>query len=250
MDRSFLSNQQVVAASREFVCIRMATYEDAEEAKVHMRVFRGRDGLENSVFGILDPTGQRLLSRGARSPSQVFADAEAMAQRMKRIAKRYPGRDADVGLPWLEDARIGLNVAAADSQQLVIVYGEGEELARAEAELAKLAWSDGLAGRFLYARAEPDADTDDGPGFEWDTIAGSAERGAFGMLIVQPGEFGIDGKVVKRLDLDNLLEDLLAASKTHSPKAVDTRTLRRKGIRRGVRWQSELPVTDKRGPRR
>lgn len=250
MDRSFLSDQQVVAASRDFVCIRMATYEDAEEAKVHLRVFRGRDGLENSVFGILDPTGQRLLTRGARSPSRVFADAKAMAQGMQRIAKRYPGRDVDVGLPWLEDARIGLNVAAADSQQLVIVYGEGEELTRAEADLAKLAWSDELMGRFLYARADAAAAGDDAAGFAWDAIAGSAERGAFGMLVVQPGEFGIDGKVVQRLDLDDLRKDLLATSKAHSPKAVDTRTLRRKGIRRGLRWRSELPVTDKRGPRR
>ena len=33
MDKSFLSQSEVIAASRKFVCIRLATYENAEEAK-------------------------------------------------------------------------------------------------------------------------------------------------------------------------------------------------------------------------
>ena len=50
MDRSYLSDKDVVEASRDFVCIRLATYENAEEAKILKSIFTGRSGaLENTV---------------------------------------------------------------------------------------------------------------------------------------------------------------------------------------------------------
>ena len=39
MDRSFLADQDVIAASRKFVCIRLATYENADENEVLKGVF-------------------------------------------------------------------------------------------------------------------------------------------------------------------------------------------------------------------
>ena len=34
MDRSFLSDQDIIATTRDFVCLRASTYESAEEAQV------------------------------------------------------------------------------------------------------------------------------------------------------------------------------------------------------------------------
>ena len=78
MDGRFLFNADVVKASRNFVCIRVATYEDAEEAKYLKQVFRSRSGeLENTVFGMFDPGGRKLVRTG-RSPGFAFRDAAEM----------------------------------------------------------------------------------------------------------------------------------------------------------------------------
>lgn len=243
MDRSFLSHPEVVAASRAFVCARLLTYESAEEAEVLQRVFRGRDGLENSVFAILDPSGERKLTRSGRSPGWAFEDAPAMARAMQRIAKRHPGRKGRaVGLPLLVDVRRALNTARADDQLLVIVCGEGERRTRLESELARLAWSVELIGKFLYVRA--DAKT------EWKNITGSQRRPQHGLVVVEPGEFGTDGRVLATLEKKPTQRALLAARKKYEPRAVDTRRLRRRGRRAGLYWETAIPVTDRGGRRR
>ena len=94
MDRSFLSDERVVTASRDFVCIRLATYEDAQEAKFLKSVFVGRSGdLENTVFAILSPDAQRNLVRG-RGPFFAFRDAKEMAKEMQKISAEYQTDDA------------------------------------------------------------------------------------------------------------------------------------------------------------
>ncbi len=60
MDRSFLADADVIAASRMFVCIRPATYEDAGEADFLKKIFVGRSGeLDNTVFVLLAPDGEQ-----------------------------------------------------------------------------------------------------------------------------------------------------------------------------------------------
>ena len=64
MDRSFLSDKGIIRASRGFVCARLATYENKEEAEYLGRIFRGRSGqLENTVFCIMSPDGKDRLVR-------------------------------------------------------------------------------------------------------------------------------------------------------------------------------------------
>ena len=88
MDRSFLFQPQVIAASRSFVCVRLATYEDETEA-VFLKAFTSTKSgeLENSVFGILAPDGQQKLIRSGRGPKQAFAGPAEMAEAMKKIAR-------------------------------------------------------------------------------------------------------------------------------------------------------------------
>ena len=70
MDGSFLTTEEVIEASRNFVCIRCATYEDAEEAEFLRWVFTRRDSLENTVFCMLSPDGKEKLIRADRGPMQ------------------------------------------------------------------------------------------------------------------------------------------------------------------------------------
>src|SRR5262245_48653173 len=95
MDRSFLSQPEVIAAARQFVCVRLATYEDATEAELLKSICpTGSGELENTVFAILSPDGQRQLVRGARSAREAFDDARHMAQTMSRIAGWYKVKPA------------------------------------------------------------------------------------------------------------------------------------------------------------
>lgn len=62
MDRSFLSRPEVVRASRQFVCIRLATYESFEEAQMLRGIFLGGSGqVENTTFALLSPDGKTPL---------------------------------------------------------------------------------------------------------------------------------------------------------------------------------------------
>src|SRR5438105_2199740 len=115
MDRSFLSQPEVVAASRRFVCVRLATYEDKDEGEYLKAFGAGRGGeLENTVFTILSPDAKRRLVRAGRTARQVFADAGEMAEAMGRIAGRFEPTPADgpPALPKVANVRLALDVAA------------------------------------------------------------------------------------------------------------------------------------------
>ena len=54
-------------------------------------------------------------------------------------------------LPKLADVRLALNVAACDSQMLVVAIGDGKTLPERRKQLAELAWSKDFIGYFAYA---------------------------------------------------------------------------------------------------
>jgi len=241
MDRSYLSDQVVVAASREFVCARLITFEDSDEAKLMKRIWGGRK-LVNTAFALMDPTGKKTLTRTGRSPRMVFDEAASMATKMRDVAKRYPTKTKvtakDLGLPILEDVRIALNVTECDSQQLIVVRGNDKQVAQLREQLTKLCWSGQLVGRFLYAIANDKTD--------WTKLEGADNAAKNGVLIVRTDTYGLTGKVIASIaakDAKQKLEKaLLTAAASHKPQAVDTRRIRRKGIRNGVKWQPELPT--------
>lgn len=245
MDRSYLSDQAVVEASRAFVCARLISFEDPEEAKLMRRVMRGRD-LVNTVFTILDPSGRRPLVRPGRSPRWSYDSGAEMAAAMVKISARYPGKKrvkpAQLGLPVMEDVRIALNVTQCDAQQLVVLRGDSEKIATLERHLRELCWSEGLVGRFLYARADEHTD--------WATIKGSEGAPEHGLLVVRTKTYGLEGEVVAaashELGAAKLKELLVEVAESFRPAAQDTRQVRRKGRRAGVQWKPELPLPKKR----
>src|SRR5947209_13997328 len=148
MDRSFLPQSQVVATSREFVCVRLATYEDPVEAKFTRALVRTGSGeLENTAFCLLGPDGKKKLSRSGRGTEHLYADAAAMAADMKRVAGGFEPKAVPGSLPLVANPRLALDVASADGLPLVVAIGK--DLAtrqRIVDRLAKLAWADEFIG--------------------------------------------------------------------------------------------------------
>src|SRR4029079_13149972 len=100
MDRSFLSRPAVIAASREFVCVRLATYEDPVEAKFVQRLVRTGSGeLENTAFCLFAPDGKSRLSRAGRGINHIYSDPAQMAVEMKAVAEKYRPKAAPSLLP-------------------------------------------------------------------------------------------------------------------------------------------------------
>lgn len=244
MDRSFLTNASVVAASRHFVCIRLATYEDEAEAEFMKSVYIPRSGqLENTTFAILASDGRRKLTAAGRGPNHIFRGASAMALRMDRIAAEFSygtnplGNDAQ--LPLMKNLDLALNVASADGLPLIVTVAETEaRLTEINQHLVSSAWKPSLAGQFAYASV---SDLQELKPLSGDT---SGE----GILVIEPGQFGLSGKVLTRLPADAasaaIESKLLEVVTTFPRRRKDHNSHVRLGIQIGVDWKSQLPETD------
>src|SRR5437762_2947760 len=154
MDRSYLSKPEVIAAAREFVCVRLTTYEDPFEAEFlkSFKIFRSGE-VENTTFTILAPDGEKPLVRTSRTAKATFRDSGQMAETMARIAKDYPAKPGTAGtlpeLPTVATVRLAVDVAACDNQPLVVVVAENEKVRRELTDrLRPLAWGEQFRGRF------------------------------------------------------------------------------------------------------
>jgi hypothetical protein len=242
MDRSFLSREEVIAASRQLVCVRLATYEDSDEAALLKNLVRSGSGeLENTVFCLLAPDGRTKLARSARGIGQVFATPTAFAAALSQAAGRFPAK-ADGGpapLPDVKTVALALNVAAADNLPLVVlIAGEGDARKETEQALAKLAWSPEFIGRFVYATAKSADDLR--------TISGDKANAAF--LVVQPEKFGRSGTVLARGLVGAKPEAIATTLREGASRFKDDEknfaTHVREGHRKRVFWETPVPVTD------
>ncbi len=261
MDRSFLADKKVVAASRKFVCIRLATYENADENVVLRNIFSRGGILQNTVFSILTPDGKTSIIRAGRSPAWAFGGAAGagiheqspeviakMADTMEAIALAYPGKDKQTKgttpLPYLEDLRVALNVAAADRQPLVVVYtSDPKQRAAIEAKLSPLAWSGDFIGRALYVQASKPE--------ELKAIEGLTVK--TGIIVIQPGTFGLSGMVIREISGDlpaaRIRGHFALGLNQHKPSQLGYYEHRAAGVRAGKRWESKTPNTDNSSPR-
>jgi hypothetical protein len=249
MDRSFLSQPEVVAASRSFVCIRLATYESEEEARVLKSFFTGGSGqLENTTFALLDPEGKRPLVATGRGPNFAFhgttaEPAKEMAQTMQKIAAYYkvtsksPAPEAP--LPLNGSLRLALNVAACDNLPLVVIHApDAAGCERLKKTLAPLSWSNAFIGRAVYAVQENPAES---------KSAGITTQSA-GLTVVAPDAYGQEGKILAEIPpgdgAETLKTALAAALEKFVPQAKDARTHIAEGHQRGIYWKTLLPDTD------
>jgi len=243
MDRSFLSQPSVVAASRRFVCIRPLSYENEQEARYLRAIFVGRSGeVENTTFCFISADGKRLLTQPSRVINTLFRDADSMAQWMAQAAdaeKAPPAAASRPALPLVVNPRLALNVAAADNQPLVVLHAEGaRDRARLERALTELAWKEEFAGRVTYVVTTRSADLSPVTG------AGAAP----GVLVVQPDRFGLKGSVLARAadtaTAEQLTTTLREGLSRFRPNTATGFEHMREGQRLGVYWETLLPVTD------
>ena len=248
MDRSFLSVTPVIQASRRFVCIRTLTYEDAEERDFQRTLFIGRSGdVENTTFCILSPDATKPITRAGRSVHQIFQSPQQMHDWMGEAADYYDAERKKAGLksealsalPRVPNVRLGLNTAAADDLPLVVLYGKTrEETTRLETAIGSLAWKPEFVGRCTYAAAGAAADL------------GAVDSGAVkpGVLVIQPSQFGLEGKTLARVDAtatpEQLADALRQGLQKFKPRQLFGRDYMRAGQAAGVFWETKLPVTD------
>ncbi|MDG2470652.1 MAG: thioredoxin family protein [Pirellulaceae bacterium] len=242
MDSSYWTNQEVIKASRDFVCIRLATYEDKKEVEFLKGIFRGRSGdLENTTFVILDSDGKKRLSRSGRSPDFAFRGANAFVTGLNKIAKEKNSaekRFSDANLPLIKNVDLALNVASCDQVQLVVVVGENEQKMNELAEkAAPLAWNEKVGGQFLFAKTcDPK-----------ELLPINGKPPVNGLIVVEPGQFGMTGKIVEsfgeKIEFDRFVEKLAEHSATYEV-LKDYRQHVQAGIQLGIKWESETPVTD------
>lgn len=236
-------------ASRNFVCIRLATYESQKEADFMKSVYLDSSGLmKNTTFAILSPNGKKKLTRAGRGPMHEYRSASEMAAGMDKIAKTYKvdakNATSDVGLPFAESVEIGLNISSADVIPMVVLVSKDKDQVKAlENKLVPLAWrDDSIIGQFTYAKATDAKDLSTLTGVEGDAAKTNS------ILIVEPGQFGLSGKVMAQLDAEVSNDEL----KTALTKAVkDCKRIHKDhsghvnlGIQLGIDWESEIPETD------
>ena len=253
MDRAVLSDPAVVTASRDFVCVRLATYENAEEAEFLRSIYRSPRGQDvNTVFALLTPGGEPATRTG-RSPGHAFGTSgeETVArllEEMKDLAERYPGRDvATLSLPAIADLRLALNIAACELQPVLALVGsDAKAVDELEARVSRALWRDSLAGRFALV-----------------AVSGEEELEPFGLrssadgsrlLVLAPDAYGRSATVEAEIpaaaledgdpDLDGLEARLVGLLRELEPEARDSRSHVRSGKRAGIEWETLLPVTD------
>lgn len=239
MDRSYLSDPEVVAASRSFVCVRLVTFEDVNEMEFMNSIYEFRTPTKNSLFAILDPAAKEHLVTPGRSMAFTFDDAAHMASRMNEISEGYPdgrtARPAELGLPYLKNVRLAMNVAACDTQCLVILFApKASQRRRLESLLLPLAWQEGLIGEYLFTVTDNSADLD-----------GVAEAGdAPGLLVVVPDAYGLKARRVAFLPLGTNIKDaravLIATAEANRMGSKDSKRHIGRGRREGVQWEKLL----------
>ena len=243
MDRSFLSGAELIKVSRDFVCIRTATYEDKQEAEFLKWAFVARTGgdLRNFGYCLLSPDGQKQLRRSTRGPNFTYQNSAAMAADLRLIARQYPAK-ATAGVstpivPQMKSVRLGINVASCDGLPSVIIVGKDQlEVDQLKKKLSGIIWGDELAGKFIYASTTNPADLKIVPGAQSKT----------GFLVIKPDVYGLKGQLIKVIDASASSEDL----KRSLSLAVNTFTRNskthglhvRNGRQGGKLWKTEVPV--------
>jgi hypothetical protein len=241
MDRSFLLQKEVIEASRDFICIRLATYEDQEEVAYLTQVFLGREGtLENTVFAMLSPEATKYLAWPGRGPQHSFVDAGEMATQMRSFAAAYRPASAPAALPAMKDFRLALGVASADNMPLVVaVSNDTAEKKAWSGKLADLAWSRELLGSAEFAPPSTTAE-----------VAAAKIPVKPGLYVIEPDTYGQTGRVLARIEGEGseLVTNLRGALARFKPQVKEARSHISTGSRTGVYWKTATPVTDPNGP--
>ncbi|MFK7961893.1 MAG: hypothetical protein AB8G96_15365 [Phycisphaerales bacterium] len=246
------SQDAFLQASRNFVCIRIETYENSASESMVRSVLGGP--FANTAFVVFSPDGTQRLSRSGRSPSVLLrgrsgdeVDSAAAAREMNRIAARYqaaPESDTPAG-PLLQDFesfRQAMNVASADQRLLIVVNGVADDTRQ---QLRTVLASDEFTG--VFHTDQVGDKTDEG----WRTSI-KHEDAEPSILIVRADTFGQSGKVMAELPngatADAIRTALKASNTTFA--ASEARKVHSEhvaaGRRAGIYFENEIPYGEDR----
>lgn len=221
--------------------MRIDSYE-TKEHQAYVRTFL--DGrFENSAFCLLAPNGQDWLTRAGRGPEMVLGHRSSVIQ-MKTVAAKYPDKQ-DGSQAIVQDfhsVRQALNVASADQRVLVLVSGPKDQTEDMRTSLQTVSNDKRIVGRFHF---------DFDAGRDWNKQIKGLKPGP-GIVVIRPGEFGMDGSVMSQLPLnaDNseIVNAMLAANsefaKTTKKKVYSSHVS--KGRSLGVYFESVVPYGEDR----
>ena len=251
IDDGWLTHNDIIEVAQKFVCIRLTSYESQSEA-AFIEKLRGNP--VNTAFAILTPQGEPALKvQGlGRGPSELFSDTADMVKQMNEVAAKYVATDAvqTPMLPVTLSAKLGLAVASADLQPLVLVVAS-DPAARAalEAKVAKLAWSKDFQGFFTYANAANTKALVLTSAINNDS-GNSAAMNKDGVLIIEPDIFGAAGKIVAQIsagDVDTQLSSAMKSARTNHVRMEKSREqLKRLALAQGIYFETGIPVSGKR----
>ena len=250
IDDGWLTHNDIIEVAQKFVCIRLTSYESQSEA-AFIEKLRGNP--VNTAFAILTPQGEPALKvQGlGRGPSELFSDTADMVKQMNEVAAKYVATDAAQTpmLPVTLSAKLGLAVASADLQPLVLVVAS-DPAARAalEAKVAKLAWSKDFQGFFTYANAANTKSLVLTSPINNDA-GNSAAMNKDGVLIIEPDLFGAAGKIVAQIsagDVDTQLTSAMKSARTNHVRMEKSREqLKRLALAQGIYFETGIPVSGK-----
>lgn len=209
-----LAEAAVIKASRRYVCVRIESY----ESEANQQLIRAHLGgaFANTAFCLLAPDGKTRLIRSGRSISRAFGRNRSVAFGLNRIANRYANNKGhtEALTPDFHSFRQALNVAAADQRALVLVAASEEKLPAIEKRMRKVAWSEGVIGRFHF-------DLEQQPKV-WQSRLSGLNDCQNGILIIKPDKFGAKGKVLRRCSLTATDAVLLKALEEANQELVKT----------------------------
>lgn len=163
---------------------------------------------------------------------------------MNQFALRYPAK-ADVKDALVQDFnsfRQALNVASADQRVLVLVNAPAEKEAQLRESFKAVANDHDIVGRFHF---DFDGSAD------WKKAI-SETNDQPGIVVINPGEFGLKGKVMQQLPLDAKPAEIIAALKAANETYASTTKKKvysehvAKGSRAGVYFEGAVPYGEDR----
>ena len=233
----------VIKASRQYVCVRIESYESELHQKLIRRHFDGK--FVNTAFCLLSPDGNKRLSQSSRGISRPFGNNNQVAVGLTRIAKEYPSKAdfREALTPDFHSFRQALNVAAADQRVLVLVAVPEEQRKRTEKRLRNIAWHDDVVGRFHF-----DFETDPNT---WQTkLTGKNQDN--GIFLIKSSKFGINGTILARVPLEATDAELLNALNKANEEFARTTTKTdytshvAEGRRKGYFFEMAMPYGEDR----
>ena len=259
IDDGWLTHNDLIEVAQKFVCIRLTSYESQSEA-AFIEKLRGNP--VNTAFAILTPQGEPALKvQGlGRGPSELFSDTADMVKQMNEVAAKYGATDVAQTpmLPVTLNAKLGLAVASADLQPLVLVVASDAAVRAAlEAKVAKIAWSKDFEGFFTYANAAntkslvlTSATNNGAANTSSSNAANTSVITKDSVLIIEPDIFGAAGKIVAQIsasDVDTQLPSAMKSARTNHVRMEKSREqLKRMALAQGIYFETGIPVSGKR----